>query len=51
MAETCINTGFADMVHIIYIIWTARIMEEYGYFRMSGRWKEMEANGRVVMST
>ena len=28
MAETCINTGFEDMVHIRYIIWTARIMEE-----------------------
>lgn len=44
IAETCINTEFADMVHIIYIIWTARIMEEYGYFRMPGHWKEMETN-------
>lgn len=44
MAETCTNTGFEDMVHIIRIIWTARIQEEYGYFGMPGRWKEMETS-------
>ena len=41
MAETCINTGFADMVRIIHIIRTIRIQEEYGYFGI----RTLEGNG------
>lgn len=42
MAETCINTEFADMVHIIYIIRTAYELPEFRLFwnQYTGRkWK------------